>query len=285
MFDELDFFLSQHTDEYRKAILLEAMQNAFEVLGTPILDKVNDLIFSSNDLSSDVAIQQIADFARVNIVASAAEFGVVLIPEMILDENLPIFTDIVETLLIVDQYEDPHRIIALLEDADDTEEALAALVEEVTGQATFNVLDVLGAVDRDLIQRIMEENGASIASMESKAPMDNSIDIARAAVDRIKHSEHYSREGFVESNLVVSRLFGSEPFVILESLGDEVYEQRDEVLAVTCYQIACASNVLTNAVIGTAKNLVERVLTEDQAQERQKVAFMLNRFPVPSVEL
>lgn len=285
MFDELDFFLSQHTDDYRKAILLEAMQNAFEVLGTPILDKVNDLIFSSGDLSSDVAVQQIVDFARVNIVASAAEFGVVLNPDTILDENLPIFTDIIETLLIVDQYEDPHRIIALLEDADDTEESLAALVEEVTGQAAFNVLDVLGAVDRDLIQRIMEENGGHIASMEAKAPTDNSIDISRAAVDRLKHSEHFNREGFVETNLVVARLFGSEPFVILESLGDAVYDQRDQELAVTCYQIACASNVLTNAVIGTAKNLVERVLTEDQAQERQKVAFMLNRFPVPSVEL
>ena len=285
MFDELDFFLSQHTDDYRKAILLEAMQNAFEVLGTPILDKVNDLIFSSGDLSSDVAVQQIVDFARVNIVASAAEFGVVLNPDTILDENLPIFTDIIETLLIVDQYEDPHRIIALLEDADDTEESLAALVEEVTGQAAFNVLDVLGAVDRDLIQRIMEENGGHIASMEAKAPTDNSIDISRTAVDRLKHSEHFNREGFVETNLVVTRLFGSEPFVILESLGDAVYDQRDHELAVTCYQIACASNVLTNAVIGTAKNLVERVLTEDQAQERQKVAFMLNRFPVPSVEL
>lgn len=285
MFDELDFFLSQHTDEYRKAILLEALQSAFDVLGTPILDKVNDLIFSSNELASDIAVQQIADFARTNIVASAAEFGVVLNPETILDENLPIFTDIVATLLIVDQYEDPHRIIALLDDADDTEESLAVLVEEVTGQATFNVLDVLGHVDRDLIQRIMEENGAHIASMESKAPMDNSIDISRAAVDRLKHSEHYSREGLVESNLVVTRLFGSEPFVILESMGDVVYDLHGEALAVACYQIACASNVLTNAVIGTAKNLVERVLTEDQAQERQKVAFMLNRFPVPSVEL
>lgn len=285
MFDELDFFLSQHTDEYRKAILLEALQNAFDVLGTPVLDKVNDLIFSSNELASDVAVQQIADFARTNIVASAAEFGVVLNPDFILDENLPIFTDIVSTLLIVDQYEDPHRIIALLDDADDTEESLAVLVEEVTGQATFNVLDVLGHVDRDLIQRVMEENGAHIASMESKAPMDNSIDISRAAVDRLKHSEHYNREGVVESNLVITRLFGAEPFVILESMGDVVYDLRDEALAIVCYQIACASNVLTNAVIGTAKNLVERVLTEDQAQERQKVAFMLNRFPVPSVEL
>lgn len=285
MFDELDYFLSQQQMGYRKTVLLEALQSSFDVLGTPILDKVNDMLYSVGDLAFDVATQRIADFARETIVAAAAEFGVVINPDAILDENTAVINDIVETLLIVDQYEDPHRILALLDDAEDSEESLALIVEEVTGQATFNVLDVLGSVDRDLIQRIMEENSAHIASMEAKAPLDNTVDITRAAVDRLKHSEYFNREGFVESNLVVSRLFGSEPFVILESLGDEVYDMRDEQLATVCYQIACASNVLTNAVVGTAKNLVERVLTEDQAQDRYKVAFLLNRYPVPSVEL
>lgn len=285
MFDELDFYLSQHTSEFRKANILIAAQVAFEVLGTSVPDRVNDIVFSSVDLASDVAVQEISDFVRGQVVAAAGEFGVVFIPEMILDENLPVFADIITTLLICDQYEDPHRILSLIEDADDTEEALAVVVEEVTGQATDNVLDVLGAVDRDLIQRIMEENGAHIVSIEARGPVDETADLRRHAIERLKHSVHYNREGVVETNLVVTRMFANEPFVILESLGDDVYDHEEPALAVICYQIACASNVATNAVVGTAKNLAERILTEDQASERQKVAFLLNRFPVPSVEL
>lgn len=285
MFDELDFFLSQHTSDYRKANILEALNVCFEVQGTPVLDKVNDFLFSSNDLSSDVAVQQFADFALVNIVACAAEFGVVINPDLILDENLSIFTDIVGTLLIADQYEDPHRLISLIGDADDTEEALATVVEEITGQAADNVLDVIGAVDRDLIQKMLEENAAHVASLESKNVVDDTVELRRSIIERLKHTEYYSREGFVERNLVISGLFGQEPFMILESLTPDIYEFKDMELATICYQIAAASNVLSNAVVGTAKNLVERVLTEDRAQERQLIAFQLNRFPAPSVEI
>lgn len=285
MFDELDYYLSQHTSEYRKQNLLAGITMAFEVLGTPILDRVNDLIFSSNDLASDVGTQLIADFIRESLVQAISEFGVVLNPEFILDENLPIYCDIVSTLLIVDQYEDPHRILALLEDADDTEQALAALVQEVTGQAEDNVMDVLLTVDRDLTAKIMEENAAHVVGMEARSLTTAVESPSRACIERLKYSEHYSREGFVESNLVTSRLFGYEPFVILESMAPAIYDLEVEQIPTVCYQIACASNVATNAVVGTAKNLVERILTEDQSQERQKVAFLLNRYPVPSVEL
>lgn len=285
MFDELDYFLSQHTSGYRKAIILEALKMCFEVQGTAVIDKVNDLLFSSNDLASDVAVQQFADFARVNINACAAEFGVVFNPDLILDENVPIFTDVVGTLLIADQYEDPHCLIALIGDAGDTEEALADVVEEITGQAADNVLDVIAAVDRDLIQKMLEENAAHVASLESKNDVEDDVAVRRSIIDRLKHSEHYNREGFVERNLVVTGLFGQDPFLILETLTPEIYEYKDMELATICYQIAIASNVLSNAVVGTAKNLVERILTEDRAPERQKIAFQLNRFPAPSVEI
>lgn len=285
MFDELDFFLSQRTNEYRAGFLIEAVQKCFDARGTSILDAVTDLVHGMVETPTDDALDRITHFVLDNLDASLKEFSVVIVDSALVGEQIPLLTEILDTLLIADRYEDPEALIAIVDSAESTEDALAEIVEEISGPVAELVLDVVESVQPELLERVVIENTKRMASFESMQPMDTSIDKRRAVVERVKHSEHYDREGPVESKLAISGLFNQEPLTIVQSLGDTLDEVRGELLAKACYQIAMCSNVASNAVVGTAKIVAESLLREADPVELQKVAFLLNRFPAPSVEV
>lgn len=285
MFDELDFWLSQHTNEYRAAVLHDAFQASYDVLGTVVLEKVSNLVLSYTDTPTDDALMQLTEAATINIVLAINQFGVQLNDDLDASESLPALCQLVSALTIADAYEDPLAITSICETAPNTEECLAEIAEEITGYNSDLMLELLGSVDNALIDRIYEAGLARFIALEALDDADPSTDRRRAVIERVKRSEHYNREGFVESRLVVTGLFNCEPFAIVQSMAPEIYGLRDQELAVVCYQIACASNVPSNAVLGTSKNILEQILLDDDSQERQKVAFLLNRFPTPSVEV
>lgn len=285
MFDELDYFLSQRTNEYRAGFLLEAVQKCFDVKGTPILDAVTDLVHGMVNTPTDDALDRITHFVLDNLDASLKEFSVIISDDALVGEQIPLLTEILDTLLIADRYEDPNALIAIVDSAESNEDALAEIVEEISGPVAELVLDVVESVQPELLERVVIENTKRIASFESLHPVDTSVEKRRAVVERVKHSDHYNREGPVESKLAISGLFNQEPLTIVKSLGESLDEIRGEELAKACYQIAMCSNVASNAVVGTAKFVAEHILSEADPIELQKVAFLLNRFPAPSVEV
>lgn len=284
MFDDLEFFLSQRCSEYRTAMLLTAAEHAYDILGTKILDNLNDLLFSVNELDTDDALDVLGVYLKENLVAGLAEFGVQIAEDADSESNLSVLNDLASALTIADCYEDPNRLIALASDAGTSEEAFADIVEEITGQNSDIVLELVASVDRDLVSRIVEENVAKVIAMESSTIDPNAADRSRDCIERLKRSEFFNRDGFVESRLVVSRLYGEPTQTLVESMGTDFYDLRGDTLAQACYQIACASSVATNAVIGTAKQILEAVL-DDEPQERQRLAFLMARYPIPTVEV
>lgn len=285
MFDELDFFLSQRTNEYRAGFLVEAVQKCFDVRGTSIIDAVTDLVHGLVDTPTDDALERITHFVLDNLDASLKEFSVIITDEGLVGEQIPLLTEIVDTLLIADRYEDPEALIAIIDAGESPEDMLAEIVSEISGPAAELTLDVVESVQPELFDRIVLENTKRIASLEALQPVDTSVEKRRAVIERVKHSEHYDRQGPVESKIAISGLFNQEPLTIIQSLGDALDEVRGELLAKACYQIAMCSNVASNAVVGTAKFVAEHILSESDPVELQKVAFLLNRFPAPSVEV
>jgi len=285
MFDELDFFLSQRTNEYRAGFLVEAVQKCFDVRGTSIIDAVTDLVHGLVDTPTDDALERITHFVLDNLDASLKEFSVIITDEGLVGEQIPLLTEILDTLLIADRYEDPEALIAIVDAGESPEDMLAEIVSEISGPAAELTLDVVESVQPELFDRIVLENTKRIASLEALQPVDTSIEKRRTVIERVKHSEHYDRQGPVESKIAISGLFNQEPLTIVQSLGDALDEVRGELLAKACYQIAMCSNVASNAVVGTAKFVAEHILSESDPVELQKVAFLLNRFPAPSVEV
>ncbi len=285
MFDELDFWLSQHTNEYRARILHDAFQASYDVLGTPVLELVTNLVLSYTDTPTDDALLELTTAATQNIELALNEFGVQLSKEQPIHESLTALCQLVSALTIADAYEDPNCMINICETAANAEECIADIAEEITGYNSDLLLELIESVDSSLPDRIYEANLTKSMALEALSDVDSSVDKRRNVIERVKRSEHYSREGFVESRLVVSGLFNADPFVIVQSLKPEIFDLEDAELQRACYQIACASNVATSAVLGTAKNILEDIVPEDEAQKRQRIALMLNRYPTPSVEV
>lgn len=295
MYDDIREFLLQIYLDYRTECIVDALDAATNVTGTAVADGAQEIIYSSTNRGLEVMAAELETFAIKSVIEAIGSFGVELDPDVIKVELLPVINDICEALYNADQYEDPHALVAICDDRDDLVECLGEIVQEITGTPCESVMEVVVSVDTNMLNKILVENTTKVKTMEHASMDMDAIERRRRIVERVKTSSMYKREGILESFIVTSNLFGAEPdelldaYILVTDRNPDKFPAIDKLsvpdLAAFVYQLVCASGVSTPSVLGAAKLMVGDLLDDSRLMDKQKIAYMLDRCPIPGVEV
>lgn len=285
MFNDLEIFLSEVVTEYRALRILEAYRMIERVKGDIIHSDLATILTTEENRDRIQTVALLEGTALELLIQITAEFGVTLSPDYAIIEMSERILDIITALLTLDDYENPYRIKDICEDGDFSVDTFCELVSEVTNGPEEDYLFLVSDVNPALLDRIVLAASEKIHRISIESIDLTTVDYRKKAIQRLKTSKYYDRNGVVETELVVSGAFGVPPRDLLRTMVDTLYSLPADKLPVALYQLCMASDCPSADIITTAKSLAEIILDDTQFKERQLVAMQLNRFSHPAVEV
>lgn len=280
MFDTLDGYLSTVVSEYRASILIEAVESIAAVLGDYIHDDVLMIITNSNK-DNNMKLAELDDLITTNLVLACKKFGVYINEDYQSDEYAPIMTDLLTALLTLDDYENPIRIQDICSDSFYPEDTLAELASEVTGRYDDDFLMIIRHVEPDLLARIETEAVYKIEKLDQSAEALEETDFKRKVVTRVKTSPYFKVDGWIETRIAGTGLFGEPAKVIFDAFKSDIFTLTTEQLPIVLYQLCCASDTPSRKVIDKANDLLQIIYGDDDFTKRRLVALQLRRMDIP----
>lgn len=274
MITELNDFLTHAVTFERRAVMLETARVLESVVGENIYIAIDEALMGPEADDINFTVDSIGESLLGSMEVAYNKFGIYFDEELIEQVHLPALANTLEALVQLPLNEARDYLNALIDGANDTQEALYLVLEEVSPGSSAVLEEIIERVDYNLIYKLrdlLREPDVENLHMEGVAEADAK---QRNYIERCQtFRKKFGRTPLVGNLLDHGAKLHYAPEVTLSLISGDLATEDAKATAAELYALVAYSDVSNSDVISTTKRLIEQVCVDPEHHLRVTDAF------------
>lgn len=169
MFEKLEYYLSKWVDETKASFYLDALEALHGIGFENSWQEIDLLLSSEEDLPLSMMLDDIATIITVGLDLVLSNHAIVI------DGEISLKTQIIDALVVLQDFDDSYMITAIIEDSDDPIYVFSNLLELVGQHSAEYYHPHLVSVSPGLIRQIKSHYDTNLSSEEAVVFDNNNI--------------------------------------------------------------------------------------------------------------
>lgn len=253
MFEDLADYLAGVVPEERVSLLIEICENLDDLTVHAIHDRVNEILSRVDNVDNATVIELLDQVLLDNLGTVLATYGITLDDDQYDTSQLRTYNQILNTLLIIEHYEDPQSLLDIIQAGESPELIMATICEVVVDLPSYAFLECVSAVRPNVIV------GLTNAMQRPSADEEDTRRLEEYIIARLRLAVQNQRSGVFYDYIKQGGALGLPLDVMIEAIGQRLDGLEPKDAARQIWLLTLASDTPDSAIPTAVRSAIESV--------------------------